>query len=129
MKNCLLVLVVLFSLVQCPVDPPSLRTDVEPLTPEGARKALLEIFDHEEKINWGFLPVLGPELQKEPMSLLGDGEIKIGHWRINLKDRTFHARLLFPNAFRHRHNRWEGVFLMGKDGRWRAKLTMSESGG
>ena len=93
------------------------------LTGAVAKRALLEMAVRQ--IPSG---VLVPAPKDEPIQVLDTDKISIGIYHCDLKERTFYADALFPNAPRHSYNQLHGIFERTAEGKWVAKITRSLSG-
>lgn len=92
------------------------------LTPEEAKRALLNMGDRQASAG-----IMVPPPNDEPIEVVSEGKIKVGIYECNLKEKTFHAAALYPNAPRHKVNELSGVFERGADGKWTVKVTRAMS--
>ena len=105
--------------------------ELQELSAESARKALIEMIEGGEVERHDFLKLLLPSLKTDAVDssdpALGTGEIQIGEWRCNLRNATFGVTMTFPKADFHAFNSWNGVFERTAEGKWRAKITSFQS--
>jgi hypothetical protein len=106
------------------------------LGPEEARQALIEMIEHRGDHQVSFLALALPQVKafgqgkakRDEIRVETEGEVQIGPFCCELKERRFNAVMLFPKALRHRDNFWTGVFERSPSGKWRAKITSFKSG-
>jgi hypothetical protein len=111
----------------CSRDEPAPRgTDpatVRELTAEEARAALLDMIEHNPgEFHFDWIP---SQLKAAPIRRDDDGAVWIGHWECHLEKRQFNLDLHNPEAERHKHIWYRGVFQQSPQGKWTARLTNS----
>jgi hypothetical protein len=98
-------------------------------SPEEARQALIAMGkQHGKAIFMGhFLPL--DDLETAKIDREDADTIRIGRWTCNLKEGTFDAVVVFPNAPHHAYNEWHGSFQRSPEGKWQATVSDGKSAG
>jgi hypothetical protein len=96
-------------------------------SPDEARQALIDMGKRDGKdIFMGhFLPL--DDLHTAKAEREDADTIRIGRWSCNLKEGTFDAAVVFPNAPRHAYNEWHGKFQRSPEGKWQASVSDGSS--